>query len=166
MKVSIITDASYDPVTKAGGWAAWITSDLGRAQCSGQFKTLFDNAAQAELGAAINGLCAAQLRFRPTHVLLQTDCLAVVEVTNTSSLHNSQAHLASMWRQAKATYFPDLAITARHVKGHTSVNDARSYCNRWCDKHAKRHMRTHRLRLSNELVVEGSGTNQMEEIRL
>jgi len=32
-------------------------------------------------------------------------------------------------------------VTTRHVKGHTSNPDARSYVNRWCDREAKKHMR-------------------------
>lgn len=33
-------------------------------------------------------------------------------------------------------------IEFRHVKAHSGVDDKRSYVNEWCDKEAKRRLRT------------------------
>jgi len=51
---------------------------------------------------------------------------------------------AKMFREARLKHFADAAVRAKHVKGHTTVADARSWCNRWADKEAKRHMRAQR----------------------
>jgi ribonuclease HI len=78
-------------------------------------------------------------------MLVQTDCMAVVDVINGSTTPG-QKRLREILREALAAHMPDIEISAKHVKGHTTNEDARSWVNRWCDFHAGRHMRVERSR--------------------
>ena len=142
---TVITDASYCHVSKAAGFAAWISMDGNvRVQKAGVIKGSPENATEAELKAALNGLWYAYAHGVRT-VLLQTDCMAVVDMVNRTK-PNNHSRLTNIFNAAQAQYFPDMEMTARHVKGHTTNEDARSWCNRWCDHHAGRHMRAERKR--------------------
>lgn len=141
MKVTgtVISDASLCHETKAGGWAVWVRVDGGiRIQQAGPFKRRPDNATEAELWAAINGLTIAY-KAGATEVLLQTDSLNVVQMVQ----RNKQSFTGHLRRLGIK-----LRVRAKHVKGHTRVQDARSHCNRWCDKEARRHMKQQRKELS------------------
>lgn len=140
MKATVITDASFCHETKASGWAAWIRID-GRPdpiKAYGSFKAPVDSATDAEMMAALNGLWLAY-KHGATTALLQTDCLAVVEAC---SQPRRQPKVRQRWlvglEHCGLAGFP---VSARHVRGHTKIQDARSYVNRWCDKHAKQSMR-------------------------
>lgn len=139
MKATVITDASFCDETKAAGWAAWVRID-GQAEPIkryGSFKIDVATSFEAEALAAINGLWIAQ-QCGATEVLLQTDCLTVVHIVN--GITKSQKIL-KFWRNARnAANIRTPKIKAKHVKGHTATDDARSYVNRWCDKNAKRSM--------------------------
>jgi ribonuclease HI len=140
VRATVITDASFCAETKASGWAAWIRIDGHPApiKAYGSFKAPVDSATDAELLAALNGLWLAH-RHGATSALLQTDCLAVVEAC---SHPRRQKKVREKWlaglEHCALGGFP---VAARHVRGHTRTQDARSYVNRWCDKHAKRSMR-------------------------
>jgi len=143
---TVITDASHCGETNAAGWAAYIRIDGQKAPVKmyAPFKKPLTTSMEAELLAAINGMCLAKFHGAE-QILLQTDCLAVV------SLINGQTRK----RRLRNKFFAacDLAkldpteVRARHVKGHTRVQDARSYVNRWCDKNARAAMRQYRKQL-------------------
>ena len=134
LKVTVITDASFCHKTRAGGWAAWLTSDKGRVQKAGCFHDLPSNSTQAELWAALNGIWLA-LEHGATHVLIQSDC---------------QGALLKISRGIpELSLFNGLFIKTKHVKGHSATQDARSYVNRWCDAEAKKHMLRQRALLEN-----------------
>ena len=78
-------------------------------------------------------------------MLIQTDCLAVVEVVNKSTTPG-QAGMRKILQDAIAAHMPGIEIRAKHVKGHTTNEDARSWVNRWCDYHAGIHMRRERVK--------------------
>lgn len=138
MRATVITDASFCSNTKAGGWAAWIAYDGGhKGRHAGAFRDRPPNSGIAELQAVFNGLWLAY-KEGARGILVQTDCMSVVHAVRGTGPY---AHL---YGAAKRDHFPQAAIRARHVKGHTSVQDSRSYCNRWCDSEAKRHMRAQR----------------------
>lgn len=146
-KATVITDASWDSRTLAGGWAAWIRIDgvRGPIKGSGPLLKLPDQADTAEIMAAINGMHVARSHGAGP-ILLQTDCLLVVRMIN------RQARMKQMTRWQGYTEQAGLdlgGLTAKHVKGHTTIDDARSYVNRWCDTEAKRHMRLVRTRLNS-----------------
>lgn len=132
MRATVIADASFCPKTKAAGWAAWITPDVGvRIQRAGKFLERPDDNNMAEAWAAMNGVAHAY-RIGARVILLQSDCLAVGRMVSKG---------AYGYPAVRMTHFPDADIRFRHVRGHTTLGDRRSYVNRWCDAEAKRHMR-------------------------
>lgn len=138
MRATVITDASFCNRTKSGGWAAYIAYDGGtKERRSGQFRSRPPNSGIAELQAVLNGIWIAYQRGA-RDILIQTDCMAVVHAIK------GVGGYASAYRDARLKHFSDAAIRAKHVRGHTSINDARSYCNRWADAEAGRHMRAQR----------------------
>ncbi|QDP54006.1 MAG: putative ribonuclease H [Prokaryotic dsDNA virus sp.] len=144
MRATVITDASFCPRTKAAGWAAWIRIDGMDTPIKkyAEFKTPVRTAMQAEMLAAINGIWLAK-QHGATTILLQTDCLAVVHMVEGRT---KKQHLKDGFTRAAASAgILGLNYTARHVRGHTDVADARSYVNRWCDGRAKAAMRRQRV---------------------
>lgn len=140
MKVTgtVISDASLCHETKAGGWAVWIRVDGGiRIQQSGAFKRRPAHATEAELWAALNGITIAH-KAGATDVLLQTDSLNVVQMVQRHK-QSFNGHLRRLGIMVR--------VKAKHVRGHTNVQDARSHCNRWCDHEARRHMKQQRKEL-------------------
>lgn len=136
MKCTVITDASWCPKTKVGGWAAWIAGDAGRHKAHGRLKASLPGSANAELYACLNGIYIAHsLGYR--RVLLQTDCLQVAE-----QIWRKKGDLYCIWVKAFDEHsISDVYVEIRHVKGHTSGVTAATWVNNWCDKHAKREMR-------------------------
>jgi ribonuclease HI len=138
MRATVITDASHCSRTKAGGWAAWIAYDGGnKGRHAGAFRERPQDSGIAELQAVFNGLWIAY-NAGARDILVQTDCMSVVHAIK------GMGPYAELYRAARREYFPDAAIRSRHVKGHSGIQDSRSYCNRWCDAEAKRHMRKQR----------------------
>ena len=142
-RATVITDASFCHTTRAGGYGIWISMDgMARVQKSGVIKGSPANATDAEFKAALIGIwyayqCGARV------ILIQTDCMAVVQTIGGSRSAGQAAYRRAL-EDAKSKHFPDCSLRARHVKGHTTVADARSYVNRWCDHHAGIAMRAER----------------------
>lgn len=125
---TVITDASWCPKTRVAGWAAWIAGDSWKSQgFSGPTLRHCQSSNDAELVAAAIGCGLAYRMFGATTILIQSD--------NTSVGKQLKYNLPDDVRQA-------CLITYRHVKGHTKVNDTRSWANRWADREAKHHMRS------------------------
>lgn len=89
--------------------------------------------------AAINGIWLAHTAGA-SRILLQTDCMAVIQ-TLSGSIYNERLRL--IWEKARLRYQFG-GIETRHVKGHTQVADKRSWVNRWCDREAGKYMRAQR----------------------
>jgi ribonuclease HI len=138
MRATVIADASFCSRTKAGGWAVWVAYDGGtKGQHSGMFRSRPPSSGIAELQAVLNGLWIAH-QNGARDILIQTDCMSVVHAINGVGAY------AKLYRDAHTKHFADATVRAKHVKGHTTIADARSWCNRWCDTEAKRHMRKQR----------------------
>lgn len=141
LRATVLTDASYCPYLKVGGWAAWVRID-NRAEAVKQQGMLLwdilDDSGMAEAMAAANGIwLAANLGAKA--ILLQTDCMAVVHLINGQSMKSER--LLTVW--AKLWALPimrGVEVTARHVKGHGPVVNARTYVNGWCDRAAREEM--------------------------
>ena len=134
-RATVITDASFCPRTRAGGWAAWININWPngtheRIKKSGLFHESPDNSTAAERWACYNGIWFAYNRGARS-ILAQTDCLSVVR---RPFLNNNPA----------ALHWPEAQVSWRHVKGHTAGNTRREWVNNWCDSEAKKHMRKQR----------------------
>lgn len=138
MRATVICDASFCSRTKAGGWAAWIAYDGGtKGRHSGKFRSRPSNSGTAELQAVLNGIWIAY-QNGARDILVQTDCMAIVHAVKGGSVYGK------IFVAAKRDHFPLAAVRAKHVRGHTDVADSRSWCNRWADKEAKKHMREQR----------------------
>jgi len=147
---TVISDASYCSETNAGGWAVYIRIDgVGTPiKVHNMFRTLVTDSTAAEMRAALNGLWLAE-RNGAEAMLLQTDCLAVVNLIN-GNVRDSPLRKLFIDACEYACINP-ANVRARHVRGHTRVKDARSYVNRWCDRHARQAMRLHRQQLIEEM---------------
>lgn len=135
VRATVITDASYCDLTKKAGWAAWIRVDGIDEPIKkyGSFKSKVKSSTDAEKMASINGIYIAKM-YGATKVLVQTDCMLVVHLTNGITKKQS---LVDRWSyMLSSNGLADILLEARHVRGHTTVNDARSYVNRWCDSKA------------------------------
>lgn len=135
-RATIITDASFCHRTKAAGWAAWVRID-GRPdpiKKYAEFRQPVESAQEAEMLAAINGLWLAA-QHGATVALVQTDCLAVVHMLDGKTKRKDLIHKFN--RAVGRAGVAHVQFSGRHVKGHTSTDDARSYVNRWCDNRAK-----------------------------
>ena len=108
-----------------------------RGQHSGMFRSRPTNSGLAELQAVLNGIWLAY-QNGAKEILVQTDCMSVVHAVQGMGAY------ARLYLNAKAEHFPAAVVRAKHVKGHTQVADARSWCNRWCDRNAKEQMRKQR----------------------
>jgi hypothetical protein len=83
--------------------------------------------------AAANG-CWLAAHAGASHILLQSDCMAVIFAVRGTA---KAARLVAIWDQLKElTIMSGVFISARHVKGHGKIVDARSWVNDWCDRHA------------------------------
>ena len=130
---TIVSDASFCHNTKAGGWAAWVVCENIRYQKSDIFKTKCNTSSEAEVLAAINGIWLATKHFKNVerfHVV--SDCQHVINL-----IENQEGN---EWKEIKKIV-GKAVVTAKWVKSHDNNNSARSWVNRWCDKHAKKKMR-------------------------
>jgi ribonuclease HI len=136
LSATVICDASFCPETKAAAWATWITYQRGstkeRIKRSGWFHHQPASPYEAERWACYNGLWLASKVDGIARVLVQTDCLDVVQRRHADW---SSVELGS------------IEVAWRHVKGHTLREESRFYVNRWCDEEARRLMREQRAKL-------------------
>lgn len=132
---TVIADASFCHETFAAGWAVWVRVDNQPVmKYSGNFKKQLSSNNEAEFFAIMNGIYfAAQAGAK--QILAQTDSLVIVQVKR-------PAYMLELLLLVEKRY--NVVISFRHVKGHTKVVDARSHCQNWCDKMAKKAMRTQR----------------------
>lgn len=136
VRATVITDASFRG--GYGGWAGWLRIDGHPLPIkeSGQLRSC-ENSTVAEVMAAANGVWLAAY-YGATHILLQSDCMAVIHLTQ--RLTKSE-RLLGIWRELMdRPHMVGVHVTGRHVKGHGQIKDARTWVNDWCDKNARRHM--------------------------
>ena len=142
MRATVITDASFCQQQCVGGWAAWVAMDNGLKikQAGPLTRQAPANSIQAELMAVINGIWLAHTNGA-TYILVQSDCEGALHVLNGRS--RSEA-LNKIWQAAMDRYGFFQTLETRHVKGHTTNGDARSWVNRWCDMEARKYMKAAR----------------------
>jgi ribonuclease HI len=162
--VTIITDASFCPASRAAGWAAWIKAD-GRdsALVSGPFTKIAPvSSGEAEFFAVANALFKAVkdgFVGERDKVMIQSDCVAVLEAMlwgldcqesqhpNGCGLNRPRtrpALCAGGGEKALTTIGAmaaplGLELVVRHVRGHTS-GGGRQWVNRACDRAARKAM--------------------------
>ena len=133
MLCTIVTDASFCPQTKFGGWAAWIVCDQQRQRYCAAFKDPCLSGFEAERNGAINGLYLAKRHFPDAYRYhFVVDCRGVIDVITQKK--------GDWWPKLKVIADP-IPISVKHVKAHTRDTAARSWVNRWCDTYAKQAMK-------------------------
>lgn len=132
-RATVISDASFCPDTRAAGWAAWVSmTGNHKIKRSATFKQLPKHSTEAEYWAALNGIWLA-FQAGASDILIQTDCLSVVNRINNGDKELNRFHRCR--------------VRARHVRGHTNRKEPRFFVNRWCDEHARKHMLRQRKQL-------------------
>lgn len=147
MLVTINTDASFNHENKFGGFAFWIKSSAFKIQKAGYFKDTCLNPTEAEMKCIINALHVLLSSHNTvTRIIINTDSLNSIHIINNDRININKygLHFGDKLRRKfikiQKSYHRTLNIQLRHVKAHSNVNDARSYVNEWCDKHAKAYM--------------------------
>ena len=144
MLVSLFTDASWCPYTKAAGWAIWAKCHSRTIKYSGPIKGGCEEAEIAEACAIANGMILVTKHFENAQVvLIQTDCLNVIKnYPQARPTHSSiQPALNNILATAQKH---ELVLKWRHIKAHTNIKTPRNWVNNWCDENAKLHMREQR----------------------
>ena len=143
--ITINTDASFCPETKAGGWAVYIVCDDFKIQKSGKFRGTMKSALEAEMKAIGNALVILLLKKevpRFHFVYVNTDCKNAIRDIEGSTTPLGK-RINGYWTTLNTRTSSRLK-KFRHVKAHSNVADSRSFVNDWCDKEAKRCMRIRR----------------------
>lgn len=129
--VTLFTDASHCPRTKAWGWAAWCKHgdpavthrrSGGGQHCPGS------NEAEVRAISAGVAMTLESVDVTDKVVVIQSDCTAALEMADHSALKTAGA----------------LAVRMKHVKGHQGVKNARAAVNTWTDRNAYKEMAMHR----------------------
>lgn len=142
-----MTDASVCP-TGAAGYGFWIVSARGGTPGGGAFKSHIKDGYEGEFKAVVNALSygvSNNLIQANDDVLIQLDNKGVVDILKGKAKPREDLEVAySMLKKMLTTH--NLKLKARHVKGHTRVNDQRSKANRMCDMRARLAMKEARQR--------------------
>lgn len=166
MNVTIIADASFCPEEHVGGYGYWIASHRGKLGGGGKIANggHVVTSTSAEMMAIANAMWHAvdnNLVQRADSVLIQTDCMAAIQAFQMTRLHLVDQERAVVKYVQGLQQHLGLEIRYRHVKGHTSIDDARSITNRMCDKRAKEAMRIARTQSKaqklKQYVLKGPG---------
>ena len=148
MRVTIISDASFCPNTKAAGYGGWVVCNRGNNANGGPLRGAPDNNA-AETMAICNVIwegLKANLIQSGDHLIVQTDCSTAIKVYKEASWKSEQEGTAFKWLNDQLRKY-NLTIEFRHVKGHTSNQDQRSKAQRFCDERARSAMRLERSKI-------------------
>ena len=144
MIVTVTTDASYCPNNSIGGYAFWISSEIGKVQYSGKFSGYLVDPNEAELkaiGNAIYFLLQADQFKRVEKVIINTDsqtCIRLLTDPKYDNYLDTQNMIKGMLKKRRIDF------EMRHVKAHTNGSTSRRYVNNWCDRMAQMEMRAKR----------------------
>lgn len=143
MNVTVNTDASFCPDTKAGGYSVFVVSNRGKFAKSGMYKEKSANSTSAEVKALVNGVywgISQGIIKQGDVVLLQCDC--------TGALNRIEKGNQSTLNKWASKY--NLKYKFKHVKGHTrltSTSAGRFVSNHINDDRAYKAMQKMRLKL-------------------
>lgn len=150
--LTINTDASFCPQTKAGGYAFYIVCDNFRLTKSGAFKSKLEDPHDAELKCIINALYTLSVQMLPSVdiVIINTDSMNSIrniEKNPMAGIYKYAVDLISLIKKkSNAT-----EVKLKHVRAHTGVGDSRSWVNDWCDRQAKQWMRKERDKVTAKI---------------
>jgi len=146
MLVTITTDASYYHDHKIGGYAFWITSNMGRLRYSNAFSVTINSPHDAEFKCIINALhFLKKTGWEVTRLVINTDSQTTIDhiekippikVRKTKKLPQHAIDNINYYK-AIISHLKSPVVSLRHVKGHTHTNTTRNWVNQWCDDNAK-----------------------------
>lgn len=142
--VTIFTDASYDSRRKIGGYAYQIIGEFPPVKAYGGFKKEMHSIHQCELGA----ICKALYRLFyelgiPKGITIYSDSLSAIEMLNEEGGHELYDDIAQ-WARNEIQKRDIRTLSLRHVPAHTGLTDGKYKANEWCDRFAKKAMKTTR----------------------
>jgi len=140
MWVTINTDASFYASHKIGGYAIWISTQLGRIRQYSSFKGNVESSNDAEFKAIINALYLLKKQnWVITGVHINTDSQNVIDYISgkqtpkTQTLKTNLDIFFNVLREMGVKH-----IKTKHVKSHNDKLTPRTWVNDWLDKHAKK----------------------------
>ena len=143
--VTVFTDASFCPRTKASGFAVWIKTKSVTLRHSGAFKVAINTPGEAETAALSNGICAAMTRLdlqAGDIIVAASDCLDAIRAVEGKAkrLKPTMAMICDHVRQGASVRGVDVRL--KRVRAHQGKDAGpRHAVNEWCDKAAKAVMR-------------------------
>lgn len=150
MNITINTDASFCPTQKVGGFAFWITSDIGRIKRMGGLKSV-ETAQDSELKCLANAvyvLLNSKLNNGSINkIYINSDCLWMFQSISYSSGNKIGRYIThTIYKIFENNHKKGVELKTRyelrHVKAHTNKLDkSRNWVNNWCDKNAKIEMK-------------------------
>ena len=151
--VTIICDASFCPVTGAGGWAARASGSLGKRNFAASFKSVSKSPELAEMQAIVNALHTAinaGIVCPGFKVLIQTDCKGAITKFSNPTTYTELDYTTDTNLYCSILRRFCLTVSFKHVKAHVAIKDVRTWVQDWCDENAKSHMRRMRRKLKEE----------------
>lgn len=148
MRVTIISDASFCPNTKAAGYGGWVVCDRGNNANGGPLRGA-PNSGAAETMAICNVIwegLKAKLIQPGDELIVQTDCATAIKVYEEARWTNEMEGKAFKWLNDQLRMY-NLHVEFRHVKGHSDVQDTRSRAQRYCDERARSAMQKERSKI-------------------
>lgn len=149
--LTVFTDASFCHRTKAAGWAAWAKrSDMPTFFYSAPFAMEVADSFEAEAGAIGNACFLLMKRGYiggDQHVLIKTDCLAVISAVGRFA-HKNAGRIEKYMVPVKQAKEAVRCLEIRHVKAHSGKSaGARFAVNERCDEAARAAMEAKRRTL-------------------
>lgn len=146
--ITVFTDASFCPETKAAGGAFWARNADTKFSSSFRIEDA-ESSADAEILTACRSIqsilehpvLGEELKKgKETRLILVVDCLTVKHV-----LEGGKAKMGVAACQAVATtrihvFNQKFWFKVNHVKGHSGIGSPRQWVNNWCDKEARHQM--------------------------
>jgi len=145
MLTTLYCDASFCPVTLAGGWAVWLRSNSGRIVESGKTPEYVVNSNDAELSAIFAGIYRAVTQWSETEaILVRSDCQsALAQMEDPSRAYQPETRkLATKIRKLREKH--NVKLISRWVKGHQKVAKTDAWINNQVDRMAGEQMREQR----------------------
>lgn len=148
--ITIITDASFCPVTKAAGYGIWIAAAAhGRKAFEGPLdKPADNNVAEAmAIGNALWHGFNSGLLSADCNILIQSDSESAIRAAsgeytgNNKQLHNVANYVRKLQQEYRLT------LRYKHVPGHTKGADNRTRAQIKCDEAAGRQMQLQRSQI-------------------
>lgn len=142
ISITIITDASFCPNTKAAGYSCWIASNGGKQAFEGPLNAPRDNNV-AETMAIVNALWHGFKHglIKPkSDILIQSDSETAIGILKGEKIPSNQQYRdAVAYVQGLVSRY-SLTLRYKHVPGHTKGADSRTRAQNHCDVAAKRQM--------------------------